>query len=47
MIAHRSAAVGRTSATWSLSTEELKNRIDQMFAGLPDNRMTDAELDAA
>ncbi|QCQ92588.1 hypothetical protein [Rhodococcus sp. SGAir0479] len=47
VIAHRSAAAGRTSATWSLSTEELKSRLDQMFAGYPETRMADAELDAA
>lgn len=32
MSAHHSAAAGRTSATWSLSTEELKRRLDSMFA---------------
>ncbi|NKU06539.1 hypothetical protein GS870_24945 [Rhodococcus hoagii] len=32
MSAHRSAAAGRASATWSLSTEELKRRLDGMFA---------------
>lgn len=47
MIANRSAVAGRTSATWSLSTEELKSRLDQMFAGIADTRMVDAELDAA
>ncbi|MFC9517928.1 hypothetical protein ACFTSD_19555 [Nocardiaceae bacterium NPDC056970] len=35
MSAHRSAAAGRASATWSLSTEELKRRLDGMFADVP------------
>ena len=35
MSAHHSAAAGRTSATWSLSTEELKRRLDTMFADTP------------
>jgi len=45
--ANHSAVTGRTSATWSLSTEELRSRLDQMFAGIADTRMADAELDAA
>ncbi|PTR23508.1 hypothetical protein C8K36_10990 [Rhodococcus sp. OK519] len=46
MSAYRSAAAGRASATWSLSTEELKRRLDNMFADVPHTGET-PELSAA
>lgn len=47
MSAHPPADSGRTSAPWSLSTEELKRRIDQMYAGVQDPRAADTELSVA
>lgn len=47
MNAPHSADADRGSASWSLSTEELKRRIDQMYAGVSDPRTVDPDVTAA
>jgi len=45
--AHLATDTGRDAAvTWSLSTEELKHRLDRMFAGVSDTRSADIETGA-
>ncbi|WP_433607516.1 hypothetical protein [Prescottella agglutinans] len=44
MSAHLAVDTGRDAAvTWSLSTEELKHRLDRMYAGISDTRSADPE----
>ncbi|WFR73496.1 hypothetical protein P9209_07540 [Prescottella defluvii] len=47
MSAHLAADTGRdAAATWSLSTEELKHRLDRMYAGVSDTRSAEPETSA-
>ncbi|MDH6280457.1 hypothetical protein M2284_001451 [Rhodococcus sp. LBL1] len=46
MSAHLAADTGRDAATWSLSTEELKHRLDRMYAGVSDTRSAEPETTA-
>ncbi|GAB2636118.1 hypothetical protein ABI214_17430 [Prescottella soli] len=46
MSAQLAADTGRGAATWSLSTEELKHRLDRMYAGISDTRSADPETSA-
>ncbi|WP_197059700.1 hypothetical protein [Prescottella defluvii] len=47
MSAHRPTFAGRSSATWSLSTEEIKRRLEQMYGGDPVTPSADDRLSAA
>ncbi|WP_430334242.1 hypothetical protein [Rhodococcus sp. ACT016] len=46
MSAHLATDTVRDAATWSLSTEELKHRLDRMFSGVSDPRSTGPDTGA-